>query len=113
MASAKRIEVLGGWEGYSLGTVGRMPTGSRAGEDVLIELHPIRGRPRPWGGCGQSVKAIHDSYERWVRGLPLLDAQTWLLVHRMRVDCPTCGPKPEDLSWLAPYARRTRRLEDS
>jgi transposase len=112
MASAKLIEVLGGWEGYSLGTVGRMPTGSRAGEDVLIELHPIRGKPRRCGGCGQSVTAIHDSHERWVRDLPLLDAQTWLLVHRVRVDCPTCGPKLEDLSWLAPYARLTRRLED-
>ena len=113
MASAKLIEVLGGWEGYWLGTVGRMTTGARAGEDVLIELHPIRGHPRRCGGCGQSVTAIHDTHERWVRDLPLLDAETWLLVHRVRVDCPTCGPKLEDLSWLAPYARLTRRLEDS
>jgi len=50
MASAKLIDVLGGWEGYSLGTVGRMQTGSQAGEDVLIELHPIRGRRVPAGG---------------------------------------------------------------
>jgi len=113
MASAKLIEVLGGWEGYSVGTVGRMRTGSEADEDVLIELHPIRGHPRRCGGCGQSVTAIHDSEERWVRDLPILDAETWLLVHRVRVECPACGPKLEDLSWLAPYARLTRRLEDS
>jgi transposase len=29
------------------------------------------------------------------------------------VDCPACGPKLEDLPWLAPYARLTRRLEES
>jgi len=26
--------------------------------------------------------------ERWVRDLPILDTETWLLVHRVRVDCP-------------------------
>lgn len=109
MASAKLIEVLGGWEGYSLGTVGRMRTDSSR-EDVLIELQPIRHHPRRCSGCGQCVTAIHDTPERWVRDWPLLDAHTWLLVHRVRVDGPACGPKLEDLSWLAPYARLTRRL---
>lgn len=99
MADAKLIEVLGGWEGYSLGTVGRMATDSSR-EDVLIELHPLRGHPRRCSGCGQCVTAMHDSEERWVRDLPILDAETWLLVHRVRVDCPDCGPKLEDLSWL-------------
>jgi transposase len=113
MADAKLIEVLGGWEGYSLGTVGRMPTASSAREDVLIELHPIRGHPRRCSGCGQATTAIHDTHERWVRDLPLLDADTYLLVHRVRVACPACGPKLEDLSWLGPYARLTRRLEES
>jgi transposase len=112
MASEKLIEVLGGWEGYTLGTVGRMATDS-AREDVLIELHPIRGHPRRCAGCGKATTAIHDTQERWVRDLPLLDAETWLLVHRVRVACPQCGPKLEDLSWLAPYARLTRRLEES
>lgn len=35
MANAKLIEVLGGWEGYSLGTIGRMPTDSDR-DDVLM-----------------------------------------------------------------------------
>jgi len=112
MASAKLIEVLGGWEGYSLGTIGRMPTDSDR-DDVLIELHPSRAHPRRCSGCGQTTTAIHDTAERWVRDLPLFDADTWLLVHRVRVACPACGPKLEHLSWLAPYARLTRRLEDS
>ncbi|HEX9073507.1 MAG TPA: ISL3 family transposase [Pseudolabrys sp.] len=112
MADAKLIEVLGGWEGYVLGTIGRMATDSDR-EDVLIELQPRRDQPRRCSGCGQMTTAIHDTTERWVRELPLLDADTWLLVHRVRVACPTCGPKLEDLSWLAPFARLTRRLEDS
>jgi transposase len=112
MADAKLIEVLGGWEGYALGTIGRMPTDSD-GDDVLIELHPLRKHPRRCSGCGRTTMAVHDTVERWVRDLPLFDADTWLLVHRVRVACPTCGPKLEDLSWLAPYARLTRRLEDS
>lgn len=112
MADAKLIEVLGGWEGYTLGTIGRMPTDSD-GDDVLIELHPTRDHPRRCSGCGQTTMAIHDTAERWVRDLPLFDADTWLLVQRVRVACPACGPKLEDLSWLAPYARLTRRLEDS
>jgi transposase len=112
MADAKLIEVLGGWEGYSLGTIGRMPTDLN-GDDVLIELHPLREHPRRCSGCGRTTTAVHDTAERWVRDLPFLGADTWLLVHRVRVACPTCGPKLEDLSWLAPYARLTRRLEDS
>lgn len=50
---------------------------------------------------------------RWIRDLPLLDAETWLLVYRRRVACPRCGPKLEDLPWLARYARVTRRLGES
>jgi transposase len=45
--------------------------------------------------------------------LPLLDAQTRLLVQRFRVDCPTCGPKLEQLPWLDRYERMTTRLADS
>jgi transposase len=95
-----------------VGTVGRLETGS-AGEDVLIELHPLRGHARRCSGCGQATTAIHDYAERWVRDLPILDAECWLLVNRVRVACPACGPKLEALSWLGPYARRTRRLEES
>lgn len=112
MADAKLIEVLGGGEGYSLGTVGRRATDSSR-EEVLIEWHPIRGHPRRCGGCGKTTTAIHDTQERWGRDGSILDADTWLRVQRGRVDCPACGPKREDWSWRAAYARLTRRLEDS
>lgn len=61
--------------------------------------------------CGQVVNKVHDVCERWIRDLPILDAQTHLLVSRRRVLCPRCGPKLEALSWLDAYARVTRRLD--
>lgn len=115
MAHTDVTAILGGWEGYSLGTVGRFEAGQdgRARPEVMIELHPIRGHPRICGGCGQRCTSIHDTTERWVRDLPLLDADTTLLVHRVRVACPHCGPKLERLAWLEPYARVTTRLAES
>lgn len=59
------------------------------------------------------VGKVHDFVQRWVRDLPILDAQTWLLVWRRRVKCPRCGPKLEHLSWLGRYARVTKRLAES
>ena len=107
MSKRKLIEVLGGWEGYTLGTVGR-----KDGE-AWIELHPVAGVLRTCGGCGGATPAIHDTTQRWVRDLPILDAPTRLLVHRCRVLCERCGPKIEELSWLDRYSRVTRRLAES
>ena len=45
--------------------------------------------------------------------MPILGAETWLLVHRVRVNCPTCGPRIEELDWLVAYARLTRRLGEN
>jgi transposase len=104
--------LLGGWEGYVLGTVGRHVQDDGRTE-VWIELLPRSAHPRRCHGCGQMTTAIHDTEERWVRDLPILDAQTWLLVHRVRVNCPTCGPRIEELDWLVAYARLTRRLGEN
>lgn len=107
--------LFGGWEGYVLGTIGRMEvgTGERKRPEIWIELHPKPGHPRRCSGCGQVCTAIHDVDERWVRDLPILGADTQLLVHRVRVRCPACGPKLEQLDWLDSYARFTRRLGES
>ena len=115
MARDHLIEVSGGWEGYAVGTVGR----SKADENlhqqdhVDIELLPIAHRLRVCSGCGTKVSSLHDVEERWVRDLPVFGADCWLLVHRVRVACPNCGPKLESLSWLEPYARITTRLAES
>ena len=36
-----------------------------------------------------------------------------LQVERLRLACPDCGPRLEQLDWLDPHARVTRRLADS
>lgn len=104
------IALLGGWEGYHVTAVQRFAAGLHGPTpQVWIELQHDSG-PFVCSGCGQSCERYHDWDERWVRDLPILDAQTHLLVPRFRVDCPTCGPKLERLSWLLPWSRVTVRL---
>lgn len=105
--------LLGGWDGYRVGTVGRFEASAeRPRAEVWIELHPTSERLR-CSGCMEESVAIHDVTPRWVRDLPLLDAETRLLVHRRRVECPRCGPKLEHVDWLDRYSRVTRRLGES
>ena len=115
MSKDQLTVILGGWEGYTLGTVGRFEAGQdgRRRAEVWIELHPLRHHPRTCSGCGGLCHAIHDTTERWVDDLPILEADSRLLVHRVRVACPRCGPKLERLSWLEPYARVTTRLAEN
>jgi len=115
MAHDNLIEISGGWEGYAVGTVERIKAGEagRTRDEVNIELLPLAGHPRRCSGCAFMVTAIHDVEERWVRDLSAFGADCWLLVHRVRVACPLCGPKLEDLPWLEAYARVTVRLAES
>lgn len=41
------------------------------------------------------------------------EALVEVIVPRLRLACPHCGPKLEGLDWLAPYARVTNRLATS
>ena len=114
MPEAESMGRLGGWEGYRVGTVERFEAGDKGPRpQVWIELHPDPGRVKVCDRCGGECRHIHDVSERWVRDLSFFDADTHLLVHRCRVECPTCGPSLERLSWLAPYARVTTRLAQS
>src|SRR6185436_6213155 len=108
------MEALGCWEGYRVGTVERMEVcDTRLRPEVWIELLAVRDPSRVCSGCGKVVTPVHDLTERWVRDLPILGADTWLLIQRVRVACPDCGPKLAEVSWLEPYARVTRRLAES
>jgi transposase len=108
------IATLGGWEGYRVGTVDRFEAGVKGPRaQVWIELLPFFGLPLRCSGCGRFRSRVHDTTERWVRDLPVFDAETHLLVHRRRVACPDCGPKLERLDWLDRYARVTRRMAES
>lgn len=111
MALEQSISRLGGWEGYE---VAEDWSECRLGQSwCVIRLEPIRGYQRVCSGCGRSTTAIHDLEERRVRDLPVFEHKVELLVPRVRVECPTCGPKLERLAWLDPYARVTCRLADS
>lgn len=111
MSTSPFTPVLGEWEGYDLGTVGRFEAGVKGPEaEVWIELRPRADRVKRCSGCGQAVAAEHDRVERWGRDLPILGATTWLCGWRWRLACPRCGPKLEQLDWLDRYRRVTRRL---
>jgi transposase len=56
---------------------------------------------------------VHDVAERRIRELPILEAETWLVLRLARVACPTCGPTVEGLPWLDRYARMTKRFAES
>ena len=105
------IEALGGWEGYRVGAIDtREAEGDSGGKEVWIELLCLDASSFVCGGCGDSCRQVHDYSERWIRDLPILGAETWLSVRRRRVVCPSCGIRIEDLPWLDPYARMTRRF---
>src|SRR5580692_12871073 len=106
-------EMLGGWKGYTFGTMGRLPVDADHAEEIWLELLPQPERTKRCSSCRQSVEAVHDTEERWVQDLPILGTPVELLVHRCRLACPRCGPKLEHLDWLAPYSRLTRRFMDN
>jgi len=103
--------ILGTWEGYRIGVTDRFEAGVKGERpEVWIELLLATNRPGLCSGCGQEVASVHEYTDRWVRDLPILDADTRLLVQQRRLACPRCGPRIEKVPWLDRYARHTRRL---
>lgn len=111
MAANDIIAQLGGWDGYEVAGGGEERRGHARW--CVIRLRAKRGLARCCSGCGQATTAIHDVEVRRVRDLPIFEVPVELIVPRLRVACPTCGPKLERLSWLASYARVTVRLAAS
>lgn len=111
MALRDCMAQLGCWEGYRLRDSWEE---TRNGQRIcLIRLEPKGRRRRCCDGCGRGVSSIHDRVERRVRDLPMFEIPVELVVPRLRLACPQCGPKLERLDWLAPYARVTTRLAAS
>jgi len=108
------IELVGGWEGYSVSGIERGRR-RRRGErrPVVVELEIGEGQAGICDSCGRRVDGEHERMRRAIRDLPILGAETTLLMERRRMNCPRCGPKLERLSWLEPWARVTRRLADA
>lgn len=111
MAHEHPISRLGGWEGYEVVEDRCEIRGGRSW--CVLRLEPIRAYRRVCSGCGDVTTAIHDLEPRRVRDLPVFEHTVELIVPRVRVACPQCGPKLERLGWLDAYARVTRRLADS
>jgi transposase len=106
--------LLGGWPGFVITALTREPGGTATGApQVTIELTADPHARRFCSRCGRPAAAVHDVTVRRVRELPILDAETWLLVPQARVACPHCGPTVEALPWLDRYARMTARFAES
>lgn len=111
MAAIQCIERLGAWEGYELEDQQEELRG--ATRWCILRLRPRQGALRRCSGCGWIGTAIHDEEERRVRDLPIFEVPVELALPRLRLQCPRCGPKLEQLDWLEPYARVTVRLAAS
>lgn len=111
MALCESISRLGGWEGYRLESVGQETRGEQPW--CVIRLLPRRRKRRCCSGCGRWVRPIHDVCDRRVRDLPIFGTPVELIVPRVRVLCPICGPRVEQLAWLPSFARVTARLASS
>jgi transposase len=111
MAATQCIARLGAWEGYEV--EGQEEMRRQGVAWCVIRLKPLTGARRQCGGCGRWCEAIHDVAVRRVRDLPIFDVAVELVVPRVRVLCPGCGPKLEHLSWLRPHSRVTERMANN
>ena len=108
---------LGGWEGFEIASIEEDPT---LQADVLglpaprlvITLRPTPQPSKRCSRCGTIVTDVHDTTERMVRDVPLMEHDTWLRFPRARLRCPTCGPTVEAVSWLDKHQRMTTRLAE-
>lgn len=111
MSFSDIIAISGGWEGYRVAETRTVESGGH--KRIEIELVPLARKEMLCASCGQLCTSVHETTKRVVRDLPILDARTYLIVHRRRILCPQCGPSLEQLSWLEKYSRVTRRLAAS
>lgn len=97
-----------------MGVVERFKPGVKGPRaEAWIDLLDAGDHLRKCSGCGHFVRRVHDWSSREVRDLPIFDADTVVMLWRARVACPSCGPKLEELDWLEPFARVTKRLAQS
>lgn len=111
MSQPDVIAITGGWEGYRVVKSTPLSIGNQ--KRIEVELVPLSGSQMLCPKCGGPCKGVHETTKRMIRDLPILDAQTYLIVHRRRLLCPECGPVLETLPWLERYSRVTQRLADS
>ncbi|WP_082028866.1 ISL3 family transposase [Xanthomonas sacchari] len=111
MADGDCMSQLGGWVGYRVEHWRHEQRGERRW--LVLELTPRPDHVHRCSGCGEEVEAIHDRTVRRIRDLPVFDDPVELEVERLRLACPRCGPRLEQLDWLDAHSRVTRRLAGS
>ncbi|TVM15214.1 hypothetical protein DPQ33_04000, partial [Oceanidesulfovibrio indonesiensis] len=61
MSKQDITRLLGGWEGYRIGTIQRFEPGEKGDlAEVWIELMPLKRRRMKCSGCGRLVSTLHD-----------------------------------------------------
>lgn len=78
-------------------------------EKVTLVLDRLK-RGYICSGCGKVLTTYYDSRIQEIRHLHLFKYLTTLMFEKVRVDCPTCGVKVENLEFLEKYARATKEL---
>jgi len=112
MCDKRTLTELGGWTGYRVADLEYRPGEGWMGRGkLLIRLEP-RGKTMRCSCCGKKGQSVHDTTVRRIRDLPILDWDVVLIVPRRRLWCEhRGGPHLEELDWLSPHRRVTRRLE--
>jgi len=77
---------------------------------VTMTINPDKRYDPVCHHCQQRGAKIHSYHERMVRDLNCFDAQTVLWVGYRTVKCPTCGNTVEELDFVDPGKRITKRL---
>ncbi len=77
---------------------------------LIIDLEPQAEAVPRCGRCHRQSPLIHDRRTRIIRDRDLLDQRVQLRVPVRRVDCLSCGRVTEQIDWLLPGTRLTRRL---
>lgn len=111
MAEVDCMAWLDGWSGYRVSGWRHEQRGDLRWR--VLELEPLKDAVRGCSGCGSPCAGIHDRSLRRIRDLPVFDDPVELRVPRLRLACTRCGPRLEQLDWLDPHARVTRRMAES
>ncbi len=93
------------WPGFQIKTC-------RSPDDhtLIVDLEPQAEVVPRCGRCHRQSPLIHDRRIRMIRDRDLLDQRVQLRVPVRRVDCLSCGRATEQIDWLLPGSRLTRRL---
>ena len=93
------------WEGFEVESHEHVDA-----QTLCLRLKPRASHAPFCSGCGQSTFLIHDVSWRRVRERDLFDYRVWLEIPVRRVRCPRCGPRREQIRWLAGRRQLTQGM---